>query len=325
MIFIHPSADVHSKCIGEGTRIWQFAVVMEGAIIGRDCNICAHTLIEDKVILGDNVTIKSGVFLWTGVELGNNVFVGPNAVFTNDRFPRSGDRSQPLLATVCRDGCSIGASATILPGLVIGERAMVGAGAVLTRSVPPNAIVIGSPARIVGYVDAPRSSLTALGGYPQKREVIGSAITSVEGVTLHRLPWITDVRGSLTVGEFGRSVPFAPKRYFLVLGVPNAETRGEHAHYRCHQFLVCVAGSCAVVVDDGVSREEFILDRQDIGVYIPAMTWGIQYKYSKDAVLAVFASEYYDEADYIRDYRQFIDMKMQRSAMAAGMTTEGIS
>lgn len=300
--FIHALADVQTANIGQRTRIWQFVVILPGAKIGQDCNICSHCLIEGDVIVGDRVTVKSGVQLWDGLRLGNDVFVGPNASFTNDRFPRSRQRPEKFLETIVHDGASIGAGAVILPGVEIGRNAMVAAGAVVTRSVPPNAVVVGNPAKIVGYVDAARGE--EAGAVPAKAEV-GSATTRVKGVTLHRMPRVPDIRGSLTVGEFDRSIPFAVRRYFMVFDVPSIETRGEHAHRECHQFLICVRGSCAVVADDGTYRQEFLLDQPDVGIHLPPMVWGIQYKYSADAVLLVFASHYYDNADYIRDYSEF--------------------
>ena len=192
---------------------------------------------------------------------------------------------------------------------------MVGAGAVVVRSVPPNAIVVGNPAKIVGYVDAGQSVQRT--DHDEQLQ-LGSQSTEVPGVTLHQLPRIIDIRGSLTVGEFGRSIPFDAKRYFMVFGVPSKETRGEHAHRECHQFLICVRGSCAVVADDGHQRQEFLLDRPDLGLHLPPMIWGIQYKYSADAVLLVFASHFYDSADYIRDYSQFcelVEMKQETRAL----------
>lgn len=123
---------------------------------------------------------------------------------------------------------------------------------------------------------------------------------------LFKLPHIQDPRGSLSVGEFGRSVPFEPKRYFIVFDVPNGEIRGEHAHRECHQFLLCVKGSCSVIADNGNDRQEFVLDQPNIGAYLPPMTWGVQFNYSPDAVLLVFASHFYDDADYIRDYDEFL-------------------
>jgi acetyltransferase-like isoleucine patch superfamily enzyme len=148
-VFIHPLADCQSTEVGAGTRVWQFAVIAKGARIGRNCNICAHTFIEGGVIVGDDVTLKSGVYLWDGVELRNGVFVGPNATFTNDMFPRSRQRPEAWLHTVVEEGASIGANATLLPGITIGARAMVGAGAVVTKSVGPGEVVVGNPARVV--------------------------------------------------------------------------------------------------------------------------------------------------------------------------------
>src|SRR5665647_1571223 len=152
-IMIHPLADVQSKTIGENTRIWQFCVIFERAKIGANCNICAQVLIENDVVIGDSVTVKSGVQLWDGVRIEDNVFIGPNATFTNDLFPRSKVYPEQFLQTIVKAGASIGANATILPGVVIAEGAMIGAGAVVTRSVPPNAIVVGNPAQIVGYTN----------------------------------------------------------------------------------------------------------------------------------------------------------------------------
>ncbi|MDD9894105.1 MAG: acyltransferase [Gammaproteobacteria bacterium] len=146
-MFIHPLADVNSKTIGTDTRIWQFAVVLEGAQIGNNCNICAHTLVEAEVQIGHNVTVKSGVFLWDGTRLENNVFIGPNATFTNDKHPKSKVYPDEFLGITIKEGASIGAGAVILPGITIGENAMVGAGAVVTKNVPAGTTVIGNPAR----------------------------------------------------------------------------------------------------------------------------------------------------------------------------------
>jgi acetyltransferase-like isoleucine patch superfamily enzyme len=301
--FIHPSSDVQTKSVGSASRIWQFVVVLPNAKIGSECNICSHCLIENDVVVGDRSTIKSGVQLWDGIRIGNDVFIGPNATFANDRFPRSRQIPEKFLVTTIEDGASIGAGAVILPGLTIGRNAMVGAGAVVTRSVPPNAIVAGNPARILGYADTANSKGLAKTTSCARKP--GTAMTEVDGVTLHRLPSITDIRGSLSVGEFERSIPFSVRRYFMVFDVPSEETRGEHAHKQCHQFLICIRGTCSVVADDGVHRQEFLLDSPDVGLYLPPLVWGIQYKYSHDALLLVFASDYYDNADYIRDYSEF--------------------
>jgi len=150
---IHPSSDVQSKKIGEGTSIWQFVVVLPGAEIGRDCNICSHVFIENDVVVGDRCTVKCGVQLWDGVTLEDDVFVGPNATFTNDRFPRSKVRPDGFPKTLVKKGASIGANATILPGIVIGEKAVVGAGAVVVKDVPAGAVVAGNPARILRTIN----------------------------------------------------------------------------------------------------------------------------------------------------------------------------
>lgn len=266
--FVHPQGIVEPGAeIGEGTRVWAFAHVLPGAKIGRDCN------------------------LWDGVRLEDDVFVGPNATFTNDRFPRSKHYPEKFLQTrVCR-GASIGANATILPGITIGAHAMVGAGAVVTRDVPPYAIVVGNPARIRGYVNTLNTRAvppqTSEQGLPQLR---------VQGARLIQLPKIVDLRGSLTFGEYDKHLPFHPRCYFVI-------------HRQQHQFLVCLKGSCSVVLDDTETREEVVLDKPNLGLYLPPMVWGIQYKYTADAVLLVLASDVYDAADYIRDYDTFVQEK----------------
>jgi len=146
-MFIHPSSDVQSKQIGEGTRVWQYVVILPGAVIGRDGNICSHCFIENKVVVGDRVTVKCGVQLWDGVTLEDDVCVGPNVTFTNDRHPRSGNTSYKMEEIGVRKGASIGANATILPGVTIGAGAMVGAGSVVTKDVPAGVTVVGNPAR----------------------------------------------------------------------------------------------------------------------------------------------------------------------------------
>ena len=138
--------------IGKGTRIWAFAHIVKGAVIGEDCNICNHTFIEGQVRIGDRVTIKCGVYLWDGLTLEDDVFIGPSAVFTNDARPRSRKQLQNIPQIILKEGCTVGANSTTLPGLTIGRWAMVGAGAVVTRSVPEYALVRGNPARFVGWV-----------------------------------------------------------------------------------------------------------------------------------------------------------------------------
>jgi acetyltransferase-like isoleucine patch superfamily enzyme/dTDP-4-dehydrorhamnose 3,5-epimerase-like enzyme len=301
---IHRLADVQTTRIGDGTRIWQFVVVLPGARIGADCNVCSHCFIENDVVIGDRVTIKNGVQLWDGLRIGNDVFIGPNATFTNDRFPRSKQQHNAPLLTEIEPGASIGGGATILPGLKIGRNAMVGSGAVVTRSVPPNAIVVGNPARITGYVDAGGMQPAQVSAEPARQP----RQSRVTGVSVLALPKFTDIRGSLTVGEFEQSIPFPAKRYFMVFDVPSVETRGAHAHRTCAEFLVCVRGRMSVMVDDGRNREEFLLDRPDFGLHVPPRIWRVHYKYSPDAVLLVFASHHYDAGDYVRDYEEYLKL-----------------
>jgi acetyltransferase-like isoleucine patch superfamily enzyme len=320
-VFVHASALLESASVGAGTRIWAFAHVLPGAVIGRDCNVCDHVFIENQVVVGDRVTVKCGVQLWDGVTLEDDVFVGPNATFSNDRFPRSKHHLSEYPKTVVRRGASIGANATILPGLTIGRDAMVGAGAVVTRDVPANAVVVGSPARIVRYAPSHEPSAPASKA-PEDRAsrsaVIGVTASGPSGVRLQRSRLIRDLRGSLVAREIGGDVPFVPERCFVVFDVPTKEVRGEHAHRRCQQFLIALRGSVHVLCDDGRERAEFELDSPEVGLHMPAMIWGTQYQYTGDAVLLVLASHHYDAADYIRDYETFLALARDSSGSRVG-------
>jgi len=249
--------------------------------------------------LAEDCAVSPGAYIGAHVQLAEGARIGPNAVLL-DATPGTG-------MTQVKPGVQVGANAVVHAGVTLATQSVVRPGAVVTRSVPPAAIVEGNPASIVGYVDTRHDTdaeITRLasGAAP------GLQPTGVQGVTFHRFPVIPDLRGSLTVGEFERQIPFTPQRYFMVFGVPNREIRGEHAHRVCHQFLICVRGSCAVVADDGHQRVEVMLDAPELGIYLPPMTWGIQYKYSEDALLLVFASHHYDAADYIRDYDDFLTL-----------------
>lgn len=149
---IHPLADVQSQQIGEGTRIWQFCVVLSEAVIGKNCNICAQVLIENDVVIGDCVTVKSGVQLWDGARIEDRVFIGPNVTFTNDLLPRSMNKDYECRGITLRKGCSIGANTTLLAGIEVGENAMIGAGSVVTKNVPANTVWFGNPATLKGYI-----------------------------------------------------------------------------------------------------------------------------------------------------------------------------
>ena len=298
---IHPAAIVEPDArIGSGTRVWAFCHILGGATIGRDCNICDHVFIESGVTVGDRVTIKSGVQLWSGVTLEADVFIGPNATFTNDRFPRSRDHPDQFARITVRKGATVGANATIVADCTIGTGAMVGAGAVVTRDVPPHAIVVGNPARISGY-----SSATEKGPIPVSSPTSESPL-AVEGARTIHLPVIEDLRGRLSFGEGETHLPFLPRRYFVVYDVPSREVRGEHAHRRLQQVLVCLRGSVEVMIDNGRRRDLVTLAEPSVGLYVPPMTWLSHYGYSPNALLLVLASDPYDANDYVRDYDEFL-------------------
>lgn len=238
------------------------------------------TAVESAPEIADTATIGSGVtFAGKGIVVGDGARLDPH--------------------------CMIG------EGVSIGRGALVRIGAVCLSDVPANAIVEGNPAQVVGYVQS--ADLEAL---PECRlydfnscknlERPTSMALGVGGCELYLMRRISDPRGSLTVGEVPSEVPFAPERYFVVFDVPSMELRGEHAHKQCQQFLICLHGSCRVLLDDGAERCEVILDRPDMGVYMPEMIWGTQYRYSSDAVLLVFASRPYEASDYLRTYVEFL-------------------
>lgn len=304
--FVHEQALCETSAVGAGTKIWPFCQVLQGARIGRECNISAGVFIENDVKIGDRVTIKSGTQLCDGIELEDDVFLGSNVAFTNDPFPRSKKYRSRFSRTFVRHGASVGAGAVILPGLTIGRSAMVGAGSVVTASVPDFAKVFGNPARIVGYIN---SESQPIGPHPPPAEKAEEAKTAVDGVRIIPLTHAEDLRGSLVAANLISDVSFDVKRFFTVFDVPSGDVRGGHAHKECHQFLVAVNGSLRTLVSDGRSTQNFTLDSPKYGLYMPPMTWGTQYQYSSDAVLLVLASHLYDPEDYIRCWEDFVAAK----------------
>lgn len=244
------------------------------------------TVIAQDALIADDAQIAEGVV------------IGPRAVLAGPGI-------------ILRDHARLDAACVIAEQVVIGQGAWVRAGAVVLRSVPPYAIVEGNPAQVVGYVTP-----TGDGARPAPRLIDVAAYRDLPrparvplGVgdsALYFMRRVTDARGALSVGEVPTEVPFAPARYFVVFDVPSTELRGEHAHKQCHQFLICLHGSCRVLLDDGAQRCEVTLDRPDMGVFMPAMIWGTQYRYSRDAVLLVFASRPYEGEDYLRTYDDFL-------------------
>jgi|TARA_B110000114_G_scaffold179092_1_gene213013 NDP-sugar pyrophosphorylase family protein len=244
------------------------------------------------------VNIGQNCPLPQNAEIAKTASVGSHAVFAGDGI-------------VVRDHVRLDAACIIGEGVTIGQGAWVRAGAVVLRSVPANAIVEGNPAQVVGYLNGAHTErrpdprhvdIHGLGNLARPAQVD----LEVGDSTLYLMRRITDTRGALTVGEVPTEVPFAPARYFVVFDVPSLELRGEHAHKQCQQFLICLHGSCRVLLDDGVQRCEVTLDRPDMGVFMPEMIWGTQYRYSSDAVLLVFASRTYEVNDYLRTYDEFL-------------------
>lgn len=299
-VFVHPQGICESAHVGAGTRVWAFAHVLPGARIGADCNICDHAFIENDVVLGDRVTVKCGVQLWDGLRVADDVFVGPNVSFANDPFPRSKQPPERFSVTCIGAGASIGAGATVLPGVTVGRGAMVGAGAVVTRSIPAYAIVVGNPARIVGFVDADPGRVIRA----SDRAVLAGDFPA--GPRLLELTDCSDARGRLVVGSAPEQLPFLPRRFFAIADVPGAQWRGDHAHKRCEQFLVSFGGSCKAMAEFGGERKFFVLDDPALGLYLPAMTWAVIYDIAPQASLLCLASDPYDAADYIRDYEAYV-------------------
>ena len=298
---IHPSALSESNDIGPDTRIEAFTYIAHKVKVGQNCVIGPHVFVGRDVIIGDRVIIRGSAYICAGTIIEDEVYIADHATFSSDRNSSTGSvMDNPV---VLRRGCKIGAHATLCGGITIGEYGVVDAGAVVPRSVQPYAIVAGNPATVVAFANTlethPRPAARS---FTLERTME----SKVRGVGIYELPLIRDPRGNLTVGEFERTLPFVPKRYFITFDVPSVDLRGEHAHRTCHQFLLCVRGSCAVVVDDGLHREEFLLDRPTFGVHVPPMVWATEYKHSQDSRLLVFASEHYDPADYIRDYQIFL-------------------
>jgi len=267
---IHPTALCSPDQVGEDTDVGAYCVIEHNAIIGWSTSISHNVTIAANTRVGDLVRVGAGARIGSGCSIGNKVTIGANAVIN--------------------DGIILQIGSCVLPN----TRVMM--------SVPPYAIVGGSEASITGYVDADPGVLPTI----KQESAEYSQESRVRGVRYYQIRQFPDLRGDLSVGEFETDLPFLPKRYFLVYNVVSENIRGEHAHKKCHQFLTCAHGACSVIADDGANRQEFILDRPTIGVHLPPMVWGIQYKFARDAVLLVFASEHYDTNDYIRSYNEFL-------------------
>jgi carbonic anhydrase/acetyltransferase-like protein (isoleucine patch superfamily) len=250
---------------------------------------------EDQKI-AKNVVMKRDVFLLNPkINLEEGVSIGERTLFASPDPGHHGSSE-----THIKREAYIGQGCLVKAGITVGSRAIVQSGSVIDRDVPPNVIVGGNPIKIVGYVDSQKQNL----------RVSDQSIShsSENDPHLFHFPIFSDLRGDLIFAEIEKDIPFSVKRFFLVFNVPSSELRGEHAHKRCHQLLICVKGSVSVVTDNGKQRKEYVLDSPTKGLHLPAMTWGVQYNYSEDATLLVIASERYDADDYIRDYDEFLKL-----------------
>jgi acetyltransferase-like isoleucine patch superfamily enzyme/dTDP-4-dehydrorhamnose 3,5-epimerase-like enzyme len=298
----HKFSDVQSEEIGEDTKIWQFCVVLKGSKIGKNCNICMNVFIENDVQIGNNVTIKSGVQLWNGVRLEDDVFIGPNVTFTNDLVPRSKKYPKSFLKTIVKRGATIGANSTIIAGHVIGEYAFIGAGAVVTKDIPPYSVWYGNPARQHGFITEAGELL--------KDSIIPSLekMNTINDVRLIEFPQLGDNRGQLVVVEGSKDIPFEIKRIFYIYGSDSDVIRGQHANRRSEFCLINVSGTSKIkVIDRNGAEKIFNLDRPHIGIYLPTMIWKDMYDFSSDSVLLVLSNEYYDKNEYIRNYGDFLN------------------
>lgn len=270
---VHPAAVVETRSVPAGTAVGAFAHIGPEVEIAGPCSIGPHTFLDGPL------TVEAGVC------------IGPRCCI----------QAEPAAPVTLCEEASVGANATIWPGVSVGRRARVEPGSVVTKNVPAMAVVAGNPARIVRYCGAPVAP-------PEVHPAVLADVTPtpIRGVTLHRLPLHEDLRGNLTFGEAQRHVPFAIRRYFLTFDVSGEQVRGEHAHRTLHQFLLCVHGRVHIAADDGAAQADFLLDRPNLGIYIPPMTWSVQYRFSPGAVLLALCSDSYDPADYIRDYAEFL-------------------
>ena len=266
---IHPTAICSSAQLANTAAIGAYSVIEPGVTLEEGVQVLSHVLIAADTCIGTGSKIGSGARIGVGCILEQDVTVGANAIIA--------------------DGVRLHVGACVAPG------------AKVDMSVPAYAIVSGPQGIISGYVDAGSDLLPEL-----KNDMAeGAQESRIRGVRIYEMREFPDLRGALLVSEFAEELPFLPKRYFLVYDVMSERIRGEHAHKRCHLFLTCVHGACSIIADDGTHRQEFRLDRRNLGVHLPPMIWGIQYKFTRDAVLLVFASEHYDPADYIRNYSEF--------------------
>lgn len=272
---------------------------------GASLTVGPGALIPNDLVHGRSCSVGEHSFVQAGVTLEDDVWIGPRAtVLSPSGTPELGQPASLLV----RAGAEIGAAAVVCGPSVIERGAKVRPGAVVTSDVPPYAIVEGNPAYLVGYV-------SQLGGPTQEGPVSqvhippqAGPLMLASGARVIRFPEYADLRGLLTFAEVDGLLPFEVRRFFLVYDVPSREVRGEHAHRNLHQLLIAVKGTVSVLTDNGTHRDQIQLDGPTVGLHIPPMVWGAQFRHSPNAVLLVLASDRYDADDYIREYEDFLGL-----------------
>jgi carbonic anhydrase/acetyltransferase-like protein (isoleucine patch superfamily) len=261
--------------------------------LAEDCSVGAFSTIGERASIGNRTVV------------GSHVTVGESGVIGSEAEIADGARIGT--GSIIEDQVVVGSGAVVASGLRLGLNCLVRPGAVVLADVPPNAIVEGNPARIVGYVDSMRRSGDVINGAAALAADSGRSVSlGVGDAAVWRLPRFEDLRGALVPAEFESDLPFVPQRLFFVFDVPGERVRGEHAHKTCAQLMVAVHGALSVVADDGRRSQEVRLDQPTVGLFLPPRVWGIQYQFTEEAVLAVFASAQYDPDDYIRRYSDFL-------------------
>ncbi len=297
---IHPQSLCEAQSVGSGSVIEAFARVARGVVIGEGCSIASGAVIGAGAQLADRVVIGAGSWIAPAAVIEADVSLGPNVTLAGGRATPA---SEQAAAIVVRAGATIEAGSTLVGGITVGRGSIVEAGSMVARSVPPYAVVAGNPAEIRRNLDTEGSLLSV----PISKAEPGDLMVGVRSAKLSRFAEFSDLRGSLTAGDIpSEHVPFEVRRWFVVYDVPTRELRGEHAHRRCHQFLICVAGTVAVALDDGEHRTEVVLDSPALGVHVPPMVWSSQLWYESSSVLLVLTSDPYDPDDYIREYERFL-------------------
>jgi len=297
-VFVHPKGICESRNVGAGTRIWAFAHVMGGAIIGTDCNIGDCAYVENQVVIGHRVTIKNGAMIMDGTYLEDDVFIGSNVSFTNDRYPRSKSRPPEYPKTTIRRGASIGANVVILAGVTVGEDAMVGAGSVVTKDIPAHVVAFGNPARVTSFLNTEMITEDRFDTSVRAKQVLPE-------VELRRVKTVFNAGETSMDAELLSNLPFSPKRFLVLKGLQHGQLCSGQVHFQCSQLFMLLSGSITFLVDNGRARRSVKLCRLGDTILVPPRIWHSLIAATPETIVGVLASEPFDAADHIYDYREF--------------------